>query len=1310
MNTLKRKLSLLTDKLMHIINEYRITIILGEVDSGKTTLLNEFYEKYKDITMYKSMIALTKKDTIDNTIQFILLDALDEALYYQEEEEVFENLLDFIRQCRDMNSHVKFVISCRNAIWKDKFKEQLQKIDTQYQELQQDIANLPEHKKILSGFIGYDNGLEEDRSIKIYDLEPLSKDEINLYLGNRSDAFWSFVEKNHLIVRNKLLIKNIYHILNLYDNFEQYERKYLKYFEIYDVIIRQHLQAFSDNQRNRQLDTISLDELFKIASAVAFYNIKNSTRFFSTKKIPDELRAICSKIDISIDEQKLKVLGDTALYLSKNFFDDQTIKVSNNSEIESYLAAYYLKDFDKTEIIDLTINDLGIVNGYEDIIYHLIHLKPNLLENYFEGFDMTKMTKDLYKLYIYTKPSCKEILDLWNNIVDAKLNFKKIVKIYNDETYCKKLFDFMKDKNIFNQDKSLYFDESFELKLFLNLYSQEVSISDLLYLMQFISKRERISQVLANKEKNLRIFNQLTKEYHEFEVDKALIEYLIKNILISSTEEEILLKVISFLEQYEITIKDIYFKDFQSNQIETLWNLYFIEGKDIFVYFPNLLYFLKEQSIAYPIDSYVEEYKKLYSKYNKEFLEWDFLLENENFKEEKEVYDNEYLSWDTIIKQKAKKEHTIVFYDRFHFCLNRIYKNMNLDKTLNKCLGVYYDEFMTKLKDEFNQMNFTLNGVKQQNNYCFIDCQYDSKIDFLNVFEKFSNEEMNRFFDTTEMYKKLFWLVFSNEGCNKSPFFEDVSSKIFSLHKKYKETFIKNIKNYIDYWLKNLDIEQMPSFLCNLNDVKEFTLDEIKSLLVYIKSSKDLNKKWHNLSTDDKEFLLLLLEKEKSNFEFIFELMKKDREEANIYLNRLLNIDIEKTINSFLQYYTEEEKPKVLYDQFIKFLKDRIPDFDPFDDNLERGVIQDIMTSLCQHNIKEFLLDGYSFYDDNEYSIFWDYLDKKTLEELSHHIDSNIKLKASNLLKPMYDENVRSKDIGVKHSPRKLVDIFKLFTKENPIKYTSHSFEWSKYGSYQKFIDEVKKEFTKIDNELKLLSPNLHTKISNFLFNEFIDKDKTWGKYKIAFGWSSPQLKEWCEIEEKKNNAKKAIYFPLPKEHQREIDGKTLTTFDDICTVFKDEIEIRDDDKLNRLFEKIEEEVLGFDFEVEYINLENITFYTDVEYFENTITKIFEQFKEKAEHDSILVEADNQESYVDIIIEQRGSTVNKNSEEMKKEIDNGDFEDIKKYLFSLCDWIIEAEFLDGNFRVEYLSENQSVKVLELKEKPQGFRHILRFYK
>ena len=1316
MNIIERKLSPTNTTLDSAVNKFRITVILGEVDSGKTTLLNEFYGNHKDITMYKSMIALTNKDTIDNTIQFIVLDALDEALYQKEEEEVLKNLLDFIIRCRDINSHVKFVISCCNAIWKKEFEEQLQKIDTKYQELQQNIKNLSLSKKLHQKRL-------KDRSIKKYTLEPLSQDEINLYLGNKSDTFWNFVEKNHLMFVDNF---NIYHILHLCDNFEQYERKCLKYFEIYNVIIRQHLQAFSDNQRNRQLDSISIDELFKIASVVAFYNVKYKSRFSFATQISEELKSLCSSIDISIDKKKLKILGDTTLlYLLENASADI-------QQIKSYLAAYYLKDFDESIIIEQTISRSGIVDGYENMVLHLKHLKPSFLENYFKDLDMTKITNNSYKLFIYTNPSYDKVFDVWNSIVDSKSNFKEIVyyDFRNDNKYCKALFTFIREKDLFKESPILLYDESiknlykpkrnyqgsFELNLLENLYFQTILLDDLLYLIQFISENEfqKVFDLLEENEWML-MFEAVDKEYLELNLDKSLINMLIKNILSSFSEETVLLKVISFLEKYEITIKDIYFKDFQSNQIEILWNLYFREEKNIFVYFPNLLHFLKKQSEQYPINSYVEAYKKLYSEYCDSIIatsriEWDFLLENENFKEEKEAYDEEYPSWDSYIKQEGKKEEVREVSDEFYSWLNEFKKkdfSNSSKETLQSCLGIYYDTFMQRLKDEFTQVHFTRNGIKEQEGDYFIEYQYDSEIWFSNIFKKFSTEEMNDFFDTKEMYNKLFCFVSRSEKCQKSFFSKNISSKMSFLHKKYKESFIENIKNYIDYWLQNLEVEQMPSFLCNLSDVKEFTIDEITPLLVYMKSSKLLRKQWSNLSRDDKQFLLNLLEKEQSNFEFIFELMKKDIQGTTFYLNRLLDMNLEKTVDNFIIYYNEEGKKQALYDGFVDSLKKNVL-FNNYFENDEKSTLKKkVMECLAQNNIKAFLVDGYSFYENPSKLVFWDYLDKETLEELSKNKNFKISSKAEELLKPMYDKEVRSKEIEVKHSPDKLVNILKLFTKENPIKYTSHSFEWSKYGSYQNFIDKVQEEFKKIDDELKMLSLNLHTKISNFLFEEF----ETWGKYKIAFGWSSPKLKEWCEIEEKKNNAKKAISFPLPKEHQYEIDGKTLTTFDDICTVFKDEIEIRDDDRLNKLFEKIEEDVLGFVFEVEYINLENITFYTDVEYFENAVTKIFEQFKERVEHDSILVEADNKESYVDIIIEQRGSTVNKSSEEMKKEIDNGDFEDIKKYLFSLCDWSIEVESdLYGNFRVEYLSENQAVKVVELEEKPQGFRHILRFYK
>ena len=317
-----------------------------------------------------------------------------------------------------------------------------------------------------------------------------------------------------------------------------------------------------------------------------------------------------------------------------------------------------------------------------------------------------------------------------------------------------------------------------------------------------------------------------------------------------------------------------------------------------------------------------------------------------------------------------------------------------------------------------------------------------------------------------------------------------------------------------------------------------------------------------------------------------------------------------------------------------------------------------------------------------------------------------------------YFKIIHTKDLlqsEMKHNPKRLVEILNLFTKDNPIKYTTHSFEWSIYKSYDNFMNAVKQSFDVIDEELKRLSPNLHTKITKFLFDSQLSEDNTWGVYNIAFGWSSPELNQWSQLEESKDNGKKAISYKLPKKYQRNIDGKTSSTFNDICDLFKNEIEIKDNDILILLFQSIEEEVLGFDFDVSYENLDGMSFYTDVENFSKGLKLIFEQFKDsgREQHDTINIEAMlyNDAKYIDIRITQVGSTVSKTSTEMKSEIEDGGFQDIKNYFTSLCDWSIEAKFKDGDFKIDYLSIDSEDSIAKnLNYTPIGFTYILRFYK
>lgn len=301
-----------------------------------------------------------------------------------------------------------------------------------------------------------------------------------------------------------------------------------------------------------------------------------------------------------------------------------------------------------------------------------------------------------------------------------------------------------------------------------------------------------------------------------------------------------------------------------------------------------------------------------------------------------------------------------------------------------------------------------------------------------------------------------------------------------------------------------------------------------------------------------------------------------------------------------------------------------------------------------------------------------------------------------------------------KHNPKRLVEILNYFTKDNPIKYTAHSFDWSRYGTYENFMIEVKKTFESIDDDLKFLSPNLYEKITKFLFSDTLNESNTWGINRIGFGWSSKELKQWSHEEELKNDGKKAIYCPMPKGFIKQINGKTISTFEDVCNVFKNEIEIRDDGKLSMLLEELEEEILGFDFEVEYKNLTNVSFYTDVEYLKNGLVKIFEQFKDdtRKNYVNIVIEAipDENGKYIDLLITQIGSNMSKSPDVLKDEIKDGDFQDIRALFLSICDWSILGIYQEEYFKVDFLSsDTEKVNISHLTSVPDGFTHQLRFY-
>lgn len=77
---------------------------------------------------------------------------------------------------------------------------------------------------------------------------------------------------------------------------------------------------------------------------------------------------------------------------------------------------------------------------------------------------------------------------------------------------------------------------------------------------------------------------------------------------------------------------------------------------------------------------------------------------------------------------------------------------------------------------------------------------------------------------------------------------------------------------------------------------------------------------------------------------------------------------------------------------------------------------------------------------------------------------------------------------------------------------------------------------------------------------------------------------------------------------------------------------------------------------------------------------------------------------------QIGSQSNQSSQDMLHH-HGADTSIIKKELTNLCDWSIESSSDTENYRINYLKSNTTLEDIEpLDYKPEGYTHIMRFYK
>jgi len=307
------------------------------------------------------------------------------------------------------------------------------------------------------------------------------------------------------------------------------------------------------------------------------------------------------------------------------------------------------------------------------------------------------------------------------------------------------------------------------------------------------------------------------------------------------------------------------------------------------------------------------------------------------------------------------------------------------------------------------------------------------------------------------------------------------------------------------------------------------------------------------------------------------------------------------------------------------------------------------------------------------------------------------------------------------HNPKRLVELLSSFSLNNQaLKYTTHSWEWGQiedvFDTYDNFLKQVKKEWFKINKDLKEIAPRFKSKIYGFLLNEKLGEkndngfNKAWGENKIEFGWSSPKLKEWCS-----DNKKLPFDYELDKELKKEVNGQDIEKFGDIVKLFKQEIEVKSDlISLKKIFRDIVSKNLGSDFNITYSEeLETVDFYTDVHWLKIGIQQIFEEIKKRTQYPNIVIEATSniEKREIEIRIIQKESVSDRGSKEMFERANvQGNISEIKKAFCSLCDWSVESKFRDGNYRINFLADEIIENIEPLKNEPIGFIHILRFYK
>lgn len=677
-----------------LIQESQISIILGEPASGKTYQL-EYFDENTDNTKFVELMFIEDEDEISNTTQYILIDSIDEALSKNDSDKTtIRNLSKYIKKSLEINPSVKFIITCRYLEWKEIFEKGLKEIDDKLQ---------------------------------IYHIQELRHEDINKLLAKKSieeKDFWDFISQNFL----EELLKNILMIINIIENFEIYKNKSLKYYEIYDEIIKEHLLAKTENERSKQLSKISFENMKLISSTLAIHFTLNHSRVIDASDL-DKLASELYKINnIDITGENLSIVLDSALFSGKR----NKIRFFHKS-IQEYLSAYFVieKKLDVKTIKSIFSHSLGFYEEFEEVIIYLTNIEKRFFKH-FVTFDPFIFRRHPY-------------LDL----EEQKFLLKNMLNILiSEQQNAWGKWEYIENSTLVNFDKDINIEIANLIKE--NIHIKNINHALFGYLLSVLehnySKEVQgyIFEIIENlKLKKDECFRYISRhKIDNIEYNKELFEFILENNMLDFDEDYIYIHIFQTLYKHiefenlivllqnfslysdkkiieNIDIKDliIWFNDISKNYKEKYKKIYNCEQISfliflIFKYFEqtedeeilnNVFSFLDKEHI-FDCNFYIGDYEK--DKYTLEFNYISSHLWKHYFSFE-ENYKTDVINILIFYKKPIKGlKELICIYSiqeyKDHYLYLRRYSNLieDFDKLVleNSCITDYLEEIEQKRK------------------------------------------------------------------------------------------------------------------------------------------------------------------------------------------------------------------------------------------------------------------------------------------------------------------------------------------------------------------------------------------------------------------------------------------------------------------------------------------------------------------------------------------------------------------------------------------------------------------------------------